>query len=404
MTPPSSNSAKPVYLDANATEPLRPSARAALLKGLEMEGNPASVHAPGRQARALLEEARTRLAQAFGREADSVVFTSGGTEADSLAVHALGAVHGRRVILGATEHAALHGAARAEKVPTEILPVDRAGRPDPARLREMLGGGPPALVCVMAANNETGVVSPLAEIAAICREAGAQLHVDAVQAAGRLPWGSRDWNADVLREASLAVSGHKMGGIMGAGALILPHDRPLMPLLPGGGQERGRRGGTPALPALLAMVAALAESRAQDWQEIAGMRDELQARAVAAGALVAGVSSEEGAGEATTERLPNTLSLILPGVSGQTQLMLLDLAGFAVSAGSACSSGKVTSSPVLEAMGYGAQAGQAIRVSLPWNVKPGEVLAFGQAYVEMAQRLRARQPAPSAGVGRDTGA
>lgn len=386
----------PVYLDANATEPLRPKAREAAWRALEETGNPASVHAHGRAARAILENARTIVAKAFGREADSVVFTSGGTEADSLAVHALGRAHGRRLIVCATEHATLHaallpGALLLSGRQTEagaqdaVLPVDESGLPDLVALKHRLAPSKNAsepfvapLVCVMAANNETGVRAPLAEIARLCREAGAPLHIDAVQAAGRLPWGAEDWNEEALKGASLAISGHKMGGLMGAGALILPHDRPLTPLQAGGGQERGRRGGTPALPAIAAMAAALEESRAQDWAEIEELRDALERTARTAGAMVAG---------AAAPRLPNTLSLIFPGVPAQTQLMALDLAGFCVSAGSACSSGKVAASHVLEAMGFGAGAGHAIRVSLPWNVKPDDVRAFGEAYVAMATRL-----------------
>lgn len=359
-----------IYLDANATEPLRPSAREATMRGLEQLGNPASVHYFGRQARALLEECRTKVARFTGRVADCCVFTSGGTEADTLAVHAFGHAVGRRVLIGATEHDAIRKAAPN----ASVIPVDGCGVVRLDALRQLLAEGGPALVCVMAANNETGVCAPLQEVAALCRDYAAFLHVDAVQSAARLPC-----DTEALAGASVALSGHKMGGPKGAGALILPEDAPLSPLLPGGGQERGRRGGTPALPTIMGMTAALEESQAQDWRPIAAWRDALAERVVQAGGVC--VASD-------TPRLPNTLSVVLPGVPSQTQLMMLDLEGFCVSAGSACSSGKVTASHVLQAMGLGEKAGQALRVSLPWDVTEEQVEAFGAAYTRMAQRLR----------------
>ena len=370
-----------VYLDANATEPLRPAARKAILAGLEQTGNPASVHAAGRTARIMLEEARRQIATAFGREADSCVFTSGGTEADTLALHGFARVEGRPVLKGATEHDAIRKAAPD----AGIIPVDGQGVIDCAALEDMLATQTvPPLVCIMAANNETGVYAPLREVAALCRHYGAFLHIDAVQAAGRM------WEQDAfslalkdgsLAGASLALSAHKMGGPKGAGALLLPEDRPLPPLLPGGGQERGRRGGTPALASHMGMAAALEESRKQDWKLLEALRDELETVMIQAGAIIMG---RDGA------RLPNTVSAVLPGVAAQMQLMALDIEGYCVSAGSACSSGKVSRSHVLDAMGQGEAAGQAIRVSLPWNVAAEDVKAFGQAYALMAQRFAER--------------
>lgn len=359
-----------VYLDANATEPLRPQAREATLKGLDQEGNPSSVHAIGRQARAFLEESRRTIAMFLQRSAECCVFTSGGTEADTLAIHAFGYAAGRRVLIGATEHDAIRKA-----VPdAEVIPVDEHGLLKLDVLRGMLVGGKPALVCVMAANNETGVRAPLADIAALCREYGAMWHCDAVQSAGRLLC-----NPDVMKGASVALSGHKMGGPKGAGALILPEDEPLSPLFPGGGQERGRRGGTPALPAIMGMAAALEVSQIQDWEPIRAWRDRIAQQACEVGAQIVG----DG-----VERLPNTLNLVLPDVPSQTQLMMLDLEGFCVSAGSACSSGKVTASHVLLAMGWNEKAGQALRVSLPWNVTEKHVTQFCEAYQRMAHRLK----------------
>ncbi len=235
-----------VYLDANATEPLRPEARAAMLAALDVTGNPSSVHAAGRAARRILEDAREALAARFGALAQNLVFTSGGTEADALAIHALGA--GRRVIVGATEHDAVRAAAPA----ASSLPVDRDGVADLDALAAWLADGPPALVCLMLANNETGTIQPIAEAAELCRRHGAWLHVDAVQAAGRI-----DVRLSALGAHSIAISSHKLGGPLGAGALLLaPEVASIAPLIAGGGQERGRRGGTPPLPAIAGFAAA----------------------------------------------------------------------------------------------------------------------------------------------------
>jgi cysteine desulfurase len=357
-----------VYLDANATEPLRPAARAATLAALEIIGNPSSVHGAGRAARRLLEDAREALAARFGAAAQNLVFTSGGTEADALAIHALGA--GRRVIIGATEHAAVCAAAPA----AQSLPVDRDGVADLGTLAAWLANGPPALVCLMLANNETGAIQPVVEAAELCRRHGAWLHVDAVQAAGRT-----DVRLSVLGAHSIAISSHKLGGPPGAGALLLAPDvGAIAPLITGGGQERGRRGGTPPLPAIAGFAAAALA--AFDAGNLAPLRDAAEAAAVAAGAIVCGGGAA---------RLANTTCLALPGVRADAQVISLDLDGIAVSAGAACSSGKVTASHVLAAMGLGPLAGQAIRVSLPWNATADDVAAFTIAYRRMADRLRA---------------
>jgi cysteine desulfurase len=349
-----------VYLDANASEPLRPEARAAMLAATEA-GNPSSIHAAGRAARRLLETAREAVAQHCGVRPAQVVFTSGGTEADALALHALG--HGRRIVIGATEHDAIRAAAPM----ADILPVDAEGVVRLEALPALLDR--PALVCVMLANNETGTLQPIPAIAEICRAHGARLHVDAAQAAGRMAVDFAALGAD-----SLALSGHKLGGPPGAGALLLAEHVPLAPLITGGGQERGWRGGTPPLPAIAGLGAAMLCPHT----DLARLRDRLEHAARHAGAVVLGAGAP---------RLGNTTSLALPGVAAQTQVMSLDLAGIAVSAGAACSSGKVARSHVLDAMGAGALAGQAIRVSLPWNVADADIDAFIAAYQPMAARL-----------------
>jgi cysteine desulfurase len=347
------------YLDANATEPLQPEARAAAIAAMDLVGNPSSIHSAGRAARRVLEDARAALAGRYGVAPGSVVFTSGGTEANALAIHALRA--GRRVIIGATEHDAV----RAAAPDAQVLPVDAAGVADLGLLAELLAQGP-ALVCLMLANNETGTLQPIEAATALCRRHGALLHVDAVQAAGRIPM--------AMAGDGMALSSHKLGGPKGAGALLLGPGVDVGPLVAGGGQERGRRGGTPALPA----IAGFAAAASAPMPEVAGLRDAAEAAAVGCGAVVLG-----GA-----HRLPNTACLALPGVRADTQVIALDLAGVQVSAGAACSSGKVAASHVLQAMGCGELAGQAIRVSLPWNATEADVAAFARAYADMAARLR----------------
>ena len=354
-----------VYLDANASEPLRPEARHAMLAALATTGNPSSVHAAGRAARKLLEDAREMLAAKFGARPEDLVFTSGGTEANALALRALGA--DRRVVVNATEHDAIRAA-----VPNALeLPVDRNGISDLETLQDWLSDGRPSLVCLMLANNETGTIQPVSRAAALCRRFGARLHVDAVQAAGRM-----EVKLAALGAHSLAISSHKLGGPLGAGALLLdPEISTIAPLIAGGGQERGRRGGTPALPALAGFAAAGGAAH----PDLGALRDAMEAAAVATGAVAC---------SAGAPRLHNTTCLALPGVRADAQVIALDLEGIAVSAGAACSSGKVTASHVLTAMGLGSLAGQAIRVSLPWNATEADVNAFAAAYARMADRLR----------------
>ncbi len=354
------------YLDANATEPLRPAARAALIAALDATANPSSVHGPGRAARAILESARERIGARYGCAASGVVFTSGGTESAALAIHMLG--EGRRVLTGATEHDAVRAFAAAE-----TIPVGPDGVIDLSALGTMLPGAP-ALVCVMAANNEVGTIQPIAAIAALCRTHGALLFTDAVQAAGRVGFDLARSGADAA-----GISSHKLGGPQGAGALLLSPaqaDR-VRPLIAGGGQERGRRGGTPGVATIAGFsVAAIAEPA-----DLSSLRDAVESAAVRCGARVIGAGAD---------RLPNTVSLWLPGVAAATQVMALDLAGIAVSAGAACSSGKVGASHVLAAMGRADAAGQTVRVSLPWNATRDDVHAFARAYGALVQRVARR--------------
>jgi cysteine desulfurase len=356
------------YLDANATQPLRPAARDAVLAAFGTVGNPSSVHQAGRGARRIMEDAREAIARRFGGQPQDLVFTSGGTEADTAAVHAMSG--GRRLLISAIEHDAIRSAA-GDAV---ILPVASDGIVDLGALEEQLAGGLPSFVCLMLANNETGVIQPVPEAAAICRRFGALLHVDAVQAAGRMPV-----RLDLLGAHSLAVSSHKLGGPAGVGALLLAPDAPFAgPLIGGGGQERGRRGGTPPVALIAGFAAAVQAGETDDLAQLASLRDAAERAAVACGAVVCGDPRR---------RLPNTTCIALPGAQAGVQVIALDLEQVAVSAGAACSSGKVQTSHVLRAMGLGALAAQAIRVSLPWNVTGADIDAFATAYRRVAARL-----------------
>jgi len=350
-----------IYLDANATDILRPEARAALISAADLGGNASSIHAAGRAARRVLDDARLAVKTRLNAGAAEIVLTSGGTEADALAIHALG--RGRRLIIGATEHDAVRASAKG----AEILPVDANGVADLDALRRLLEG-PPALVCLMLANNETGTIQPVAEAARICWAAGAFLFVDAAQAPGRM---AVDFSA--IGAHAMAISGHKLGAVPGVGALLLEPGIAPFPLIAGGGQERGWRGGTHALPAIAALGAACSVPPSN----LAPLRDTLEAGLPNAAVIIS----------RDVARLPNTSCLALPGVSAQVQVMNLDLAGIAVSAGAACSSGKVTRSHVLDAMGLTDFSACAIRVSLPWNATLDDVHAFQTAYGKMAQRL-----------------
>ena len=348
-----------VYLDHAATAPVTPAARAAMLAALDGVGNPASVHAAGRAANGLVERARDAVAAFAGCAQDAVVFTSGGTEALALALHGSGMA---RCLVSAVEHSAV----LAARPDTLVVPVRSDGIVDVVALATLLAPGP-ALVAVQHANNETGIVQPIDAIAAMVAAFGGLLLVDAVQSAGKLPLPAADF---------VALSAHKSGGPPGVGALIVRNPATLAAVQRGGGQERGLRGGTPNIPGIAGFAAAVANRR--DWACVAAMRDRLEAAVTTAGGIVHGVD---------VPRLPNISNIGLPGVAGGTQVMALDLAGFMVSAGAACSSGKVAASHVLGAMGLGAAAGEAIRVSLGPQTTVDEVDGFIGAWTQMAKRL-----------------
>jgi len=346
-----------VYLDHNATAPVRPEAVAAIVSALGLAANPSSVHVAGRRARAVVEDARAAVAELVGADPSDLIFTSGGTEANALAL--VGAAgFASRLIVGATEHEAVAANAEASGLPVEIWPVGADGVADLEWLEGRLEGlshGERPLVALMLANNETGVVQPVAKAAALVHAAQGWLHVDAVQAAGKIAIDMTGLGADTL-----ALSAHKLGGPQGAGALIYTARAPVRPWLRGGGQERGLRAGTENV-AGIAGFAAAAQAALRDLEGCgtqAAWRDAAAAKLVDAGAIVVGEA---------VDRLPNTLCVAAPGFSAQLQVMGLDLEGVMVSAGAACSSGRVKPSGVLTAMGLHELASCAIRASGGWT-------------------------------------
>jgi cysteine desulfurase len=367
-----------VYLDHNATSRVRPEAIAAVTRALETVGNPSSVHAAGRAARALMEQARADVAALIAAPPQTVIFTGGGTEANALAIQSAVATGSRRLIVSAIEHDSVLETAKASDAAVELLPVDANGVADLTWLRDRLAewdadDGRP-FVALMLANNETGVVQPVAEAAELVRAANGWLHVDAIQAAGKMPVDSRATGADTL-----SISAHKIGGPMGVGALTFGPRATMVRVQHGGGQERGRRAGTENIPGIngfgaSAKVAVSVGNPA--W------RDAAAARLKAAGAVVMG----EG-----EPRLANTLCIAASGWDAERQVMALDLAGVMVSAGSACSSGKVKASHVLTAMGQADLAASAIRVSGGWDTTEQDWNRFADAWLEAHARHAARR-------------
>lgn len=383
-----------IYLDFNATAPVRPEAVEAMVRVLGSVGNPSSIHAAGRAARAVVEQARADVAALIAAPPTTVVFTSGGTEANALAMQSAVAAGSRRLIVSAIEHDSVletaHALAQEAKVTVEVLPVDASGRADLGWLTDRLARWDAAegrpFVALMLANNETGVVQPVKEAADLIRAADGWLHVDAVQAAGKIAVDSRALGADTL-----AVSAHKIGGPQGVGALTFGPRATLSRRQHGGGQERGRRGGTENVPGIAGFGAA-ARAALAGLEQIAAearWRDAAAERMKAAGAVIMGEAAP---------RLPNTLCVATPGFPSDLQVMGLDLAGVMVSAGAACSSGKVRQSPVLAAMGQGDLAACGIRVSGGWKTTEDDWTRFVDAWSEAYRRHAARHAPAAAGV------
>ena len=358
-----------IYLDWNATAPLRREAREAMTAAMDLSGNPSSVHAEGRRARKLVEDARATIAGAVGAHARNVIFTSGGTEANALALTpGLRRASGppvEKLAVSAIEHASVLAGGRFPAQAINTIGVTRSGLVDLDRLRLVLADVPPALVSIMLANNETGAVQPVAEAGEIVHSAGGLLHVDAIQAFGKIRLDINALNADLL-----TLSAHKIGGPKAAGALVLTEGLlGLEPVLRGGGQERGHRAGTENVAGIAgfgAAVTAALDAVDRDAIRLEGLRNQLESGLRQTPEVI--VFSDD------VTRLPNTTLFTVPGLKAETAVIGFDLAGIAVSSGSACSSGKVQPSHVLEAMGFGPKLAQgAVRLSLGWSTSEADI-------------------------------
>jgi cysteine desulfurase len=372
-----------IYLDWNATTPLRDEARRAMSDALDLPGNASSVHAEGREARKWIEGARAAVAAAAGAAPRSVVFTSGGTEANALAL-APGLRRGssppaERLAVSAIEHASVLSGGRFLREQIETVRVTPEGVVDLDHLRELLRDRPPALVSIMLANNETGAIQPVAAAAQIVHQAGGLVHVDAIQAFGKIALDMGELGADLL-----TLSAHKVGGPKGVGALVLAEGvSGLEPLLRGGGQELSRRAGTENVAGIAgfgaAATAAMAGLSAES-HRLQGLRKRLEEGLRLTPGVV--VFSD------SVHRLPNTTLFTVPGLRAETAVIGFDLAGIAVSSGSACSSGKVQPSHVLEAMGFDAEIAQgAVRLSMGWSTRDADVDRTLEAWRNLSGRL-----------------
>jgi cysteine desulfurase len=372
-----------VYLDWNATTPLRQQARDAMAAASELCGNPSSVHAEGREARRRVEDARGVIAAATGADLRDVIFTSGGTEANALALSS-GLRRGtglpaERLVVSAIEHASVLAGGHYKADRIESLGVTRSGLVDLDGLRELLAAGPPALVSIMLANNETGAIQPVKESADMVHGAGGLLHVDAVQAFGKISFNINELNADLV-----SISAHKLGGPKGVGALVMASGLSgLDPLLRGGGQEQGHRAGTENVMGIAGFGAAVKVAMASlegDMNRVGKLRDRLETGLRQTRNLL--VFSENG------PRLPNTTLFSAPSLKAETAVIGFDLAGIAVSSGSACSSGRVQPSHVLEAMGFGPELARgAVRLSLGWSTTEEEIDFALEAWRKLSSTL-----------------
>ncbi|WP_292227530.1 cysteine desulfurase family protein [Brevundimonas sp.] len=362
-----------VYLDYNASGLVRPEVLDVMTRALADNGNPSAVHAAGRRARARVETARAQVGELVGADPTAVVFNSGGTEANAQGIASALAAGCERLIVSATEHPCVAETAANAGAPVEVLPVDENGVIDLVWLAEALSRPDRAVVAIHHANNESGVIQPIAEAAALVRAAGGWLHVDAIQSAGKIAVDIR----------VLTLSAHKLGGPQGIGALILKEGVSGVRILHGAGQERGLRAGTENVPGIAGFGVA-ADCAARDLEAMGShvvWRDDAQAKVVAAGAVIIG---------AAAPRLPNTLFMAVEGWDSPQQLITLDLTGVMVSAGSACSSGKVKPSKTISAMGLNILATGGVRVSGGWGTSEGDWVRFADAWVAAYNKHKTR--------------
>ena len=373
------------YLDHNATAPLRPEAIEAVADAMRRDGNSLSVHEEGRRAHKIVEDAREALRALVNAPVNGVVFTSGGTESIHYALHGVMRPHNiKRIFISAIEHAAVPANAATTGAEIETIPATADGLIDLFWLQERLKGydlerDGAFLVCAMFANNETGVLQPVRAIADVTHDAGGLLFCDAAQAAGKVPVNFVMSGADMM-----SVTAHKFGGPVGVGALIAGPNLPLDPVMRGGGHEQNRRAGTHNVPAIagLGVASQLAAESLARASDIKALRDRMEKAAIEAGGRVWG---------GDMDRLPGTLCLTAPGFSRETQMMTMDLAGIALSGGTACSSGKSKPSHVLVAMGADeTEAATAIRVSLGWNSTDEDADAFIREWPKAYKRILER--------------
>ncbi len=366
---------KSIYLDFNATGIPTPGVLEAVDGYLKNTGNPSSVHHRGREARGTVDEARESVAELVGVKSSAVIFTSGGTEANNQALRSIGA---KTLIISAIEHDSTIGAAYASGKEVIEIPVTTGGVVDLEALKKALAKAEaPVIVSVMMANNETGVIQRIKEIVKIAQGAGALVHTDAIQAAGRFPVDFNDLGVDMM-----SLSGHKLNGLSGVGALIFKPCVKINPLILGGGQEFGWRSGTENVPGIVAFGTAAREAilNFEKTNNIKHLRDELEAGIL----MICPDAKVFGAGE---QRIYNTSCLAMPGVRSETQVMAFDLEGVCISSGAACSSGKVRTSHVLTAMGVEKDlADCAIRVSLGWTTTKADIAHFIMVWEELYAR------------------
>ncbi|NVJ70509.1 MAG: cysteine desulfurase [Alphaproteobacteria bacterium] len=368
-----------IYLDYNATSPIRDEVIEAVTAAMQAVGNPSSVHSAGRDARARVEEARAQLAAFVNARPRDVVFTSGGTEASNTVIRGCGA---KTILLSAIEHECGFAAAKEAGVPVEVIPVDANGSVRLDALETLLTKAEkPALVSIMYANNEMGILQDLKAVVKVAKAHDALVHTDAVQAAGRVPLDFKELGVDYM-----TLSAHKIGGPQGVGAVVLGPTVPLKALVSGGGQELSRRSGTENVAGITGYGVAAMEAMVAlgDMNHIAALRDKLEAdiRAHANDVIIVGSKGD---------RVANTSCLIMPGVKGETQVMHFDLNRICISSGSACSSGKVKVSHVLTAMGFAPEEAEcSIRVSLGYRTTEEDIDRFVDAWKSIYNRTRAR--------------
>lgn len=364
-----------IYLDYNATAQIKAPVIERMCEVMANVGNPSSVHAAGRDAKMLIEKARAQIASLVGVGLNSVIFTGSGTESNNMAIRGVNAAS---MIHSNIEHDSILAIAKVVEMPVYVTPVDEHGLIDMLKLDELLAKAEaPAIVSIMLANNETGVIQPISDIAQLVHKYDGLLHCDCMQAVGKIFIEFSDLGADMI-----SITGHKMGGPQGVGALIVRPDLPLKPLIVGGGQEQGRRSGTENVAGIvgLGLAAELAEKQLPEFMALETLRDDLENR-------ILKLAPDAKVWSRGVPRLPNTLSVSMAGVSAETQVMHMDLAGIAVSSGSACGSGKVKGSHVLEAMGGGTD-GYTLRISLGLDTTQNHIDEAFEAWRELYERMQ----------------